>query len=102
MDLWHSFPCRDTDVSYRWQMDGDDNFLIIRSFVITYQIIICKVMLLGRNSFPETELIQLQLLCFLGFFPLILQNEFCALQYAASEKHNFSLQRYKTGSIMLG
>lgn len=48
--------------------------LIIRSFVITYQIIIYKVMLLGRNSFPETELIQLQLLLyFLVVFTYILK-----------------------------
>lgn len=59
-------------------------------------------MFLGRNSFPETELIQLQLLNFLGAFSLIFENEFCALQGAESEKYNFFLQSYKTGSIMLG
>lgn len=73
--LWHIFPYRDTDVFYHWQMDGDDNFLIIRSFVITYQIIICKVMLLGRNSFPEREIVKFQLfLCFLGVYFTYIQK----------------------------
>lgn len=43
-------------------------------------------MFLGRNSFPETELIQLQLLNFPGAFSLIFENEFCALQGGESEK----------------
>lgn len=80
-------------------------FIVMTTFLSLSHLslpIKCKVMFLGRNSFPETELIQLQLLNFLGAFSLIFENEFCALQGAESEKYNFFLQRYKTGSIMLG
>lgn len=74
--------------------------LIIRSFVITYQIIIYKVMLLGRNSFPETELIQLQLLLyFLGFFHLYSKMNFVLYKVLYLKCTFFSLQRCKTGSI---
>lgn len=70
--------------------------LIIRSFVITYQIIIYKVMLLGRNSFPKTELIPLQLLLYyLVFFTYLLKCILCYTRCCIWNVHFFSLQRYK-------